>query len=114
MISVEASGRFISRSHPTQGTAVVLGDGSGQRFLRFEDFQTDNGPDLDVYLSSAPTDAAAAAFDDDFVNLGDLKGNIGAQNYEIPVSVDLNRHSTVVIWCVRFAVVFGVAALTAS
>ena len=104
-------GSFVDRSHPTEGVAVVLNDGTQQRFLRFEDFATDNGPDLNVYLSSAPADASAGEFDDDFVDLGDLKGNIGAQNYEIPTDVDLDRHSTVVIWCVRFGVVFGAAEL---
>ena len=113
-IIVEAAGSFISRSHPTEGSARVLGDGSGQRFLRLEDFRTDNGPDLNVYLSAAAADAPASDFDDDFVDLGDLKGNVGSQNYEIPAAVDLDRYSTVTIWCVRFGVVFGAAELAAS
>ena len=113
-IIVEASGSFIDRSHPTEGSALVLGDGSGQRFLRFEDFRTDNGPDLNVYLSAAPTDAPAGQFDDDFVDLGDLKGNVGSQNYEIPVGLDLDHYSTVAIWCVRFGVIFGAAELTSG
>ena len=110
-IVVDVSGTFVDRSHPAEGTAEVLGDGSGQRFLRFEDFATDNGPDLNVYLSAAPPDAPAGEFDDDFIDLGDLKGNIGPQNYEIPADVDLSRYRTVVIWCVRFGVAFGVAEL---
>ena len=113
-IIVEASGSFIDRSHPTEGSALVLGDGSGQRFLRFEDFRTDNGPDLNVYLSSAPTDAPAGQFDNDFVDLGDLKGNVGSQNYEIPAGLDLDHYSTVAIWCVRFGVIFGAAELTSG
>ena len=113
-IIVEASGSFIDRSHPTEGGARVLGDGSGRRFLRLEDFRTDNGPDLNVYLSAAPPDAPAGDFDDDFVDLGDLKGNVGSQNYEIPAGLDLDRYSTVAIWCVRFGVVFGAADLIAG
>ena len=113
-IIVEAAGSFIDRSHPTEGSVMVLGDGSGQRFLRFEDFRTDNGPDLNVYLSTAPGDAPAGDFDDDFVDLGDLKGNVGAQNYEIPAGLDLDVYSTVAIWCVRFGVVFGTAELIAG
>ena len=113
-IIVEASGSFIDRSHPTEGSVRVLGDGSGLRFLRLEDFRTDNGPDLNVYLSTAPPDAPAGDFDDDFVDLGDLKGNVGSQNYEIPAGLDLDRYSTVTIWCVRFGVVFGAADLIAS
>ncbi len=105
-------GTFIDRSHPTKGRAVVLNDGTEQRFLRFEDFATDNGPDLNVYLSAAPANAPAGDFDDDFVDLGDLEGNIGPQNYEIESNVDLERYSTVVIWCVRFGVAFGAAELS--
>ena len=105
------SGEFISRSHETSGRALVLNDGSEQRFLRFEDFRTDNGPDVNVWLSSAPPDASARDFLDDWVDLGDIKGNVGAQNYEIPPSVDLDRYSTVLIWCVRFSVAFGAAGL---
>ena len=108
------TGAFTPRSHPGSGTALVLNDGTEQRFLRFEDFSTDNGPDLDVYLSAAPPDADASEFDDDFISLGDLKGNIGSQNYEIPPDVDLERYSTVVVWCVRFGVAFTVADLSAA
>jgi hypothetical protein len=46
------------------------------------------------------------------VDLGGLKGNIGPQNYEIGSDVDLDRYSTVVIWCVRFGVAFGAAELS--
>ncbi len=111
-VVVERSGGFTNRAHDTLGEAQVLGDGTGQRFLRFEDFETSNGPDLRVYLSAAPTDAIDGEFDDDFVDLGGLKGNIGSQNYEIPGDADLDTYNTVVIWCVRFRVPFGVAALT--
>lgn len=106
-------GDFVDRSHPASGTAKVLNDGTEQRFLRFEDFETDNGPDLNVYLTVADADADAGAFgvDGDYVDLGDLKGNIGPQNYEIPADVDLDQFDTVVIWCVRFGVAFGAADL---
>lgn len=110
-IVVLASGEFSARSHPGRGVAEILNDGTTQRFLRFEDFATDNGPDLDVYLSAAPGDADASELDDDFISLGDLKGNVGSQNYEIPEDVDLERYSTVVVWCVRFGVAFTVAEL---
>ena len=107
-------GSFIDRSHPTSGTATVLNDGSEQRFLRFEDFETDNGPDLDVYLTTASPDAGTGDIEADFISLGDLKGNVGPQNYEIDPSVDLDEYSTVVIWCTRFSVAFGAAELTAA
>jgi hypothetical protein len=96
-------GDFAGQSgHTTSGRALVLNDGSEQRFLRFESFESTNGPDLKVYLR---------ADDGAFVSLGALKGNIGDQNYEIPTDVDLTVFDTVEIWCERFAVGFGSAPL---
>lgn len=99
------------KGHSMRGTAVVVDDGSGTRYLRFEDLQGDNGPDLVVYLSAATAEGDADAHDDDVVELGKLKGNIGSSNYELPAGVDLERYRTAVIWCRRFSVGFAVAAL---
>jgi hypothetical protein len=106
-IATEFVGTFRGDAHPTAGIASVLGNGTGQRFLRLQDFETDNGPDLNVYLVNSSTGDVS-----DFVDLGDLKGNIGDQNYEIPEGVDLSVYDQVVIWCVRFGVGFGDALLT--
>lgn len=116
VVTTVAAGTFVERSHPGQGTAVVLNDGSTQRFLRFENFSTDNGPDLNVYLTRADANAPAEEYGaaGAFVDLGDLKGNIGDQNYEIPADVDLTEFDTVVVWCVRFAVAFTTADLVPS
>jgi hypothetical protein len=116
VVVTQFDGTFVPRSHPGEGVAKVLNDGSEQRFLRFEDFATDNGPDLNVYLTKADADAGAGDFaaSGDFVDLGDLKGNIGEQNYEIPPDVDLEEFDTVVVWCVRFGVAFTAADLVAA
>ena len=99
-----SSGTFSSLpGYTTSGDALVLNNGTEQRFLRFENFATDNGPDLKVYLR---------ADNGEFISLGDLAGNIGDQNYEIPVGVDLDVFSNVEIWCERFARGFGVATLS--
>ena len=113
VVVTQFEGTFGPRSHPGEGVAKVLNDGTEQRFLRFEEFATDNGPDLNVYLTTADADADAGEFAaaGQFVDLGDLKGNIGEQNYEIPPEVDLEQFDTVVIWCVRFGVAFAAADL---
>ncbi|MGA7759536.1 MAG: DM13 domain-containing protein [Ilumatobacteraceae bacterium] len=109
-----AQGSFIPRGrYSGEGTALVLNDGSEQRFLRFENFSTDNGPDLNVYLTTSDANADGGTFDDEFVDLGTLKGNIGDQNYEIPPDVDLSVYDTVVVWCVRFSTPFTAADLVA-
>ncbi len=100
-----ASGSFLGLSnYEVTGDALVLNDGTEQRFLRFENFESSNGPDLKVYLR---------ADSGEFVSLGELKGNVGDQNYEISTDVDLDVFSTVEIWCERFSVGFGEAELVA-
>jgi hypothetical protein len=90
-----------------------VGDRRGERFLRFEDFETSNGPDLLVYLSSKTPSGTDDwhGYDQDFVDLGPLKGNVGNQNYRIPADVDVDRYSTAVVWCRRFEVGFAAATL---
>jgi hypothetical protein len=108
---VLSTGRFRSHEHATSGRARVLQLPDGRRYVRFDHFTTSNGPALKVYLSAAPASGPGDAFDDRYVNLGDLKGNIGEQNYAVPRDVDLDRYRSVVVWCKRFSVAFGAAAL---
>ena len=110
-IRVLQSGAFTSYEHSTSGQARAIGLADGSRYLRLENFETSNGPDLRVYLSTAPAGGPGDAFDDEYVELGELKGNIGNQNYAIPADVDLDRFGTAVIWCKRFSVAFGAAPL---
>lgn len=111
-IQTLAMGSIVDHDHSGDGTVTVLTDGT-DRFLRFEDdFAIDNGPDLNVYLvRGATAEGDPDLFDDDFIDLGDLKGNVGAQNYQLSPDIDLAEYNTVVIWCVRFGVAFNAADL---
>lgn len=108
---VLATGSFGSlNSYSVTGGVVVLTDGSST-FVRFEDLASDNGPDLFVYLSPAPADGSGN-FETGSVSLGELKGNVGSQNYEVPAGVSLSDFRSVVIWCDRFSTAFGAAELS--
>jgi len=98
-------GNFINADlfHKVSGKAMVISDGD-EFYLRFEDFKSINGPDLKVYFSE---DLKAKSF----VSLGDLKGNVGNQNYLISKDVDFEKYKYVLIWCERFGVLFGSAEL---
>jgi hypothetical protein len=109
-----ARGTFISREHETTGTARLLRLPDGQQILRLEGFETSNGPALYVYLSQNPAAGEDGLFDDDYVDLGELKGNIGDQNYVIPAEIDPLGFTSVVVWCDRFSVSFGAADLAAT
>ena len=82
--------------------------------LRLTHFKTSNGPNLHVLLIAA-TDAED---NDNFlkkgierVDLGQLKGNDGDQNYTIPAGTDLAKYKAVSIFCERFNANFGTAPL---
>jgi hypothetical protein len=106
------TGRFYSILHPTQGTATVYQMGDGSRLLRLTSFSTSNGPDVHVYMVAADDAKDAASVEQaGFVDLGVIKGNIGDQNYTLGGDLDLTKYRAVSIWCKRFSVNFGAAAL---
>lgn len=107
-------GNFKGLAHETKGEATIYQLADGKRTLRLTEFETSNGPDVHVYLTAAEvakgSDAIKAA---GFIDLGSMKGNKGDQNYEIPADADLSKYKNVTIWCARFGVNFGEAALAA-
>ncbi len=94
---------FIASAHDVKGKALII-NGNGKQVLRFQDFETINGPDLFIYLSS---DLNA----DDFINLGEIKATKGNVNYELPSNVDLTKYNKVLVWCRAFRVLFSYAEL---
>lgn len=101
MDEAEVKGNFVSGAHETSGVASL---NEAKTILKFIDFKTDNGPLLEVYLS---TDTKAT----EYVSLGDLKGIEGDFQYNIPEGTDLMKFNYVLIWCVDFSVSFGHAKL---
>jgi hypothetical protein len=91
--------------HAASGRATVVRGADGTRALTFTDFDVDPGPGVVVYLSRDEGDV------DDVIELGDLKGNVGDQQYEIPADADLAAYDTVILWCVPFTTRIAVAAL---
>jgi hypothetical protein len=105
-------GSFKSLAHETRGTASIYQLPDGKRTLRLTEFETSNGPDVHVYLTTAEIEKGSDAIKEaGFIDLGSMKGNKGDQNYDIPADVDLNKFKNVTIWCARFGVNFGQAAL---
>lgn len=101
--NVSLSGTFVNApSYDSEGSVEVLGNGSETRVFLLNDFATDNGPDLKVYLRAA---------NGEFISLGDLQNNIGASNYLVPPGTDLSVYNTVEIWCERFGGEFGSAPI---
>jgi hypothetical protein len=117
----KASTEFLNEKVDTSGVVKVQGSFSGvgsekvsgqakvylQRgklFLALENFSTDNGPDLKVYLSQADVPK-------DFIKLGDLKSTKGNQVYDITGMPDFAKYKYALIHCERFNHLYGVAEL---
>ncbi|MFN0050440.1 MAG: DM13 domain-containing protein [Cytophagales bacterium] len=100
---ISLKGEFASRVHQTSGKASILNN-AGVFTLAIENFKTDAGPDLRVYLSA--TEGAS-----DYVSLGALKSTSGTFSYPVATTTDFKKYKFVVIWCEDFSVLFGVAEL---
>ncbi|HRX95250.1 MAG TPA: DM13 domain-containing protein [Chitinophagaceae bacterium] len=99
-----ASGSFASSAHPTSGTATVVLDSNGKRYLVIQSFDSDNGPDLRVWLS--PNNNGSP-----YVEAGVLQVLNGSFYYELNSSTDIAQYNRVLIWCEDFSVLFGYAIL---
>ena len=89
--------------HNAKGIAKII-QVNDMTFLRFENFEVTNGPDLRVYITQ----------DGDIKNgihLEKLKGSKGNQNYELN-DINIEQYNSVVIYCQPFGVYFGEAKLT--
>jgi Electron transfer DM13 len=103
-------GTFEGRSGQSveSGTALVLETPDG-KVVRVDGLKVTSGPDLHVYLSTAPSDALTEEFGFDFVDLGSLRYNVGTSNYPVPDDVDIANYRSVVVWSKEFGVNFAVA-----
>ena len=99
------AGQFVGLAgHSGTGDAGLFQNPDGSLVLRFENFDIENGPDLEVYLVPGPDQTSLP---EGSIHLGALKGNIGDQNYELPAGTELVPGAyTALVWCEAFSVEF--------
>lgn len=110
--TVIATGDFQSQEHPTTGTASLVKLPDGTLLIRLENLASTDGPDVKIWLSEL--DAGGDWFKyrgGRYLDLGLVKATHGNHNYVIPAGSDVSGLDTVVLWCDRFSVAFGSAAL---
>ena len=111
--NIVPTGTFHGAAHKISGRATVYQSSNGD-ILRLTHFETSNGPNLHVILIAASDAEDNENFLDkkvERVELGQLKGNEGDQNYEIPAGTDLSKFKAVSIFCERYNANFGTAPL---
>jgi hypothetical protein len=112
--TVLSSGKFRDGDsfHKGSGDVSLYRLANGDAVLRFEDLDVTNGPVLHVLVSTHPDPMTKGELQDaGYSTLGQLKGNRGDQNYELPSSVDPDSIGSVIIYCMPFHVIFSVAPL---
>lgn len=102
-VEITKTGEFEGLAgHKAKGIAKII-QANDMTFLRFEEFEVTNGPDLRVYIT--PNGNVH-----DGIHLEKLKGSRGDQNYLLE-GIDIQVYNTVVIYCQPFGVYFAQAEL---
>lgn len=101
-----ASGTFTGASdHITTGGVTIVKTANGGAVVILDtDFSLDGAPDPRVGFGKDGEYVAAT-------DLGKLANLTGLQVYAVPASVNVDDFNEVYIWCRKFAVPLGVAAL---
>ncbi|GAA5220668.1 DM13 domain-containing protein [Membranihabitans marinus] len=98
------SGSFVGKTgHRVSGSVVVSAD--SKTLTLQEDFSTQSGPGLQIYLSKSADSGSGG------IDLGAIKSNSGTQTYTIPDGVKVSDYKFVLVYCKPFSVVFGAAEL---
>jgi hypothetical protein len=97
-------GNFENGPYGTVIGHVRIYQTNGKWNLRLEDFNTNNGPDLKVYLSKEQQPLS-------FISLGSLKAVTGLQEYSIVGMPDLMEFKYALIHCEKYNHLFGYATL---
>jgi hypothetical protein len=97
-----------------QGDVVIYQQVDNAKLLRFENFNVANGPALRVVLSASaePLTVDAMREGNLDIDLGQLAGTVGNQNYEVPADLVLSQYRSVVIYSPTVNLVYAWAPLT--
>lgn len=103
------AGQFVGLAgHEGTGDAGIFELEGGKQVLRFENFDIERGPDLEVYVVPGRDQRSLAPGSK---HLGSLRGNVGDQTYDLAQPLAAGEW-TVLVWCEAFSVEFVAASLT--
>jgi hypothetical protein len=101
---------YVDTLHHGKGPVLIIETSPGaMRFVRFEEVEISNAPDVHVYLARQ---TGGAWSEGESLYLGPLKATNGSFNYEIPAGTDLVPYRSVVVWCRAFSVLITWADLS--
>jgi len=103
---------FFKKKYRIKGSWSLVNRDDKSFIVFSDDFKTKNGPDLKIFLSpTSADDVKGKNAIDGSLNIGVLKSNKGAQEYEIPAGTDLSQFSTVLVHCEAYSILWGGGSL---
>lgn len=102
-LTVISQGSFTPGVHSVSGVVKLSKDGANKKYLVFEDFKTESGPDLRIWLAE---DNSAK----NYVEITNTVNN-GKYKLELASDIDTSKRTYVLVWCKQFTVLFGSAIL---
>ncbi len=103
VVNNPATGSFVSNGQNVKGNVKLLVS-DNKYSLVLENFSTNNGPDLHVYISKELQPV-------NFIDLGRLKATSGNQVYDIAGTPDFTKFKYALIHCQQYNHLFGSAEI---
>lgn len=104
-------GSFEDRVYNGEGTVRIITENGVRKVVLSDDFATESGPDLFVYISdTSPIQTSQDAHTGNTADLGRLQRITGPQEYLVPDDVTFAINS-VTVYCVAYKVVYTSATI---
>lgn len=97
------SGSFANGAHTVTGSVKLIKAADSKKYLVFDNFKTDAGPDLHIYLAEDKTAKVYTDITSTVVN--------GNTKLEVPTTANTGKQKFVLVWCKQFSVLFGSAEM---
>ena len=91
-----------------EGEVSIYRLSDGSRILRFdEEFTSSRAPDIHIIFTRNPDPLDERGVGVDYIDIGSLRANVGAQTYTVPESVDFSRYPVMALYSAEFEQVLG-------
>lgn len=95
---------FSGYDHGLSGKALLIEDSTGNKILRFEQFNMTQGPDVYVYMSRNSTYSAGNVIQIQKLTVGYTNSSI---NFDIDDAIDHSDYKYVIVYCYQYSSLFG-------
>lgn len=103
--------RQIDAIRGAEGTVTIYEFPDLSRIIRLDDFRVTRAPGLHLIFTRNPDPMDEAGVGVDYIDVGNLLGNVGGQSYSVPPGVDFSRYPTVALYAEPLDLVISAATL---